>query len=146
MKKEAVGDIIKESFLITAVKTDAMIGEAIKQMGEEVNRPGFYMATHGKGGSDKYTKPSTVTAFSNKSEQLRIVFQCQVQPDQLTTHRSPVNFSRAWCIIGPAARDLSFLTILNSKIASTPESLLYCVFEIKFNFGSCLISFSIFCI
>jgi hypothetical protein len=70
MKKEAVGGIIKEGFLITAVKTDAMIGEAIKQMGEEVNRPGFYMATHCKGGSDNYATPSTVTAFSNKSEQL----------------------------------------------------------------------------
>jgi hypothetical protein len=32
MKKEAVGGIIKEGFLISAVKTDFIIGEVIKQM------------------------------------------------------------------------------------------------------------------
>jgi hypothetical protein len=32
MKKEAVVGIIEEGFLTTAIKTDAMIGEAIKQM------------------------------------------------------------------------------------------------------------------
>jgi hypothetical protein len=69
MKKQAVGDIIKEGFLITAVETGFMIGEAIKQMGEETNRPGFSVATHYKGRSDKYTTPPNVAVFSNKSEQ-----------------------------------------------------------------------------
>jgi len=32
MKKEAVGGIRTEGFLISAIKTDFMIGEAIKQM------------------------------------------------------------------------------------------------------------------
>jgi hypothetical protein len=70
MKKEAVGGIIKEGFLITSVKTDAMIDEAIIQMGEQGNRTRLYVTTHCKGGSDKYATPSTVTAFSNKGEQL----------------------------------------------------------------------------
>ncbi len=97
-------------------------------MGEEANRPGLYVAPHYKDGSDKYTTPSTVTAFSNKSEQLRILFQCQVQPGKCRTHTSSVNLSRAWCIVDPAAWDLTFLTILNSNINSIPEPLLYCVF------------------
>jgi len=84
-----------------------MIGEAIKQMWEEASRPGFYVKTHYKGGSDKYTMPSTVTAFSNKSEQFRIVFQCQVQPGKFTTHTSPVNVGGAWCFVYPMLLQIS---------------------------------------
>ncbi len=102
-RKEAVVGIIKEGLSIRTAKRGAMIGEAIKQMGEEANRPGLYVAPHYKGGSNKYTTPSTVTAFSNKSEQLRILFQCQVQPGKCRTHTSSVNLSRAWCIVDPAA-------------------------------------------
>jgi hypothetical protein len=85
------------------VKTDAMMEEAIEQIGEEANRPGLYVATHCNGGSDIYTQPFTVTAFPGKSEQFRIVFQCRVEPGKFTTHTSPVNVGEAWRIVDPKA-------------------------------------------
>jgi hypothetical protein len=103
MKKEAVVGIIKEGLSIRTAKRDVMIDEAIKQMGEEGNRTRLYVATHGKGGSDRYTTPSTVIAFSNKSEQFRIFSQCQVQPGKFRTHTSLVNVSKVWDIVNPAA-------------------------------------------
>jgi hypothetical protein len=99
----AVHGIVKDGLLPSAVKTDAMLQEAIDQIGEEANRPGLYVATHCNGGSDRYTQPFTVTTFPGKSEQFRIVFQCRVQPGKFTTHTSPVNVGEAWRIVDPKA-------------------------------------------
>jgi hypothetical protein len=56
-------------------------------MWEEANRPGFYVATHYKGGSDKYTTPSTVTAFPNMREQFRIVFEFGPEKNEISRPR-----------------------------------------------------------
>ncbi len=101
--KAAVGGIIKEGLSIGTAKRDLKIGEAIKQMGEEANRKGLYVATHCNGASDNYATSFTVTAFPDKSEQFRIVFQCRVQPGKFTTHTRPVKVGEAWRIVDPAA-------------------------------------------
>lgn len=99
----AVSGIVQHGLLPSAVKTDAMLNEAIEQIGEEADQPGLYVATHCNGGSDMYTNPFTVTAYPGKSEQFRIVFQCRVQPGKFTTHTSPVDVGEAWRIVDPKA-------------------------------------------
>ena len=100
---DAVRGIVQHGFLPSAVKTDAMLKEAIEQQGEKVNRPGLYVATHCDDGAELYTKPFKVTPFPDQSEEFSIVFQCRVQPGKFTTHTSPVNVGEAWRIVDPAA-------------------------------------------
>ncbi|CAF1113733.1 unnamed protein product [Rotaria sordida] len=99
----AVSGIVEYGLLPSVIKTDAMKEEAIEAIGEEANRPGFYVATHCEGGSSLYTAPFTVTTFPHKSEEFRIVFQCRVQPGKFTTHKSPVTVGEAWRIVDPSA-------------------------------------------
>ena len=96
-KKEAVSGIVKQGLLPGVVGRDAMLDEAIAQMGEEAKQPGLYVATHCNGGSyPQYTTPFTVITFPGKSEQFSIVFQCRVQPSKFTTHTTPVEKGEAW--------------------------------------------------
>ncbi|CAF1534696.1 unnamed protein product [Rotaria sordida] len=100
----AVSSILQHGLLPNAVKTDTMKQEAITQIGEEANQPGFYVTTHCEGGSyPQYTTPFTVTTFPNKSEQFSLVFQCRVQPGKFTIHTSPVSVGEVWRIIDPTA-------------------------------------------
>lgn len=102
-RADAVSGIVQQGLLTKAVETDAMLEEAIEQQGEEVNRPGLYVATHCNGGSDLYTEPFVVKSASGQNKQFRIVFQCRVQPGKFTTHQSPVNVGEAWRIVDPTA-------------------------------------------
>ena len=100
----AVSGIVQHGLLPSTAKRDAMLDEAIEQMGEKANRSGLYVATHCDGGSyPQYTTPFTVTTFPDKSESFSLVFQCRVEPGKFTTHRTPVTEGKAWRIVDPDA-------------------------------------------
>jgi hypothetical protein len=100
----AVSGIAQDGLLVSTAQRDAMMEEAVQQMGEEANRPGLYVATHCNGGSyPQYTTAFTVTTFPGKSEDFSIVFQCRVQPNKFTTHTRPVTVGEAWRIVDPKA-------------------------------------------
>ncbi|CAF3731109.1 unnamed protein product [Rotaria sordida] len=101
---DAVSSILQHGLLPSVVKTDTMKQEAITQIGEEANQPGFYVTTHCEGGSyPQYTTPFTVTTLPDMSEQFSLVFQCRVQPGKFTIHTSPVSVGKAWRIVDPSA-------------------------------------------
>jgi hypothetical protein len=94
----AVKGIKDEGLRITSM--DAMRGEAVKEKGEEFDKPGLYVATHCNGGSHPaYTQTFTVPASSGESETFRVVFQCRVKPGVFTAHSSPVRIGEAWRFI-----------------------------------------------
>ncbi len=100
----AVSGIVQYGFLPSTAKRDAMLDEAIAQIGDEANQPGLYVATHCNDGSyPQYTTPFTVTTFPDKSERFSIVFQCRVEPGKFTTHTTPVKKGQAWRIVNPKA-------------------------------------------
>jgi hypothetical protein len=103
-KHSAVSGIVEHDLLSGTVKRDAMLNEAIRQMGEKANAPGLYVSTHCDDGSHpEYTEPFSVPTSSGKSEQFCIVFQCRVEPGKFTTHKIPVDVGRAWRIVDPKA-------------------------------------------
>ncbi|CAF4091285.1 unnamed protein product [Rotaria magnacalcarata] len=103
-KHSAVSGIVEHGLLYGTVKRDAMLNEAIRQMGKKANAPGLYVATHcDDGAHPKYTEPFSVPTSSGKSEQFCIVFQCRVEPGQFTTHKEPVDVGEAWRIVDPKA-------------------------------------------
>ena len=94
---EVVAPIVKQGLLTSAVQVDLMLGEAVKQMGEEANRPGVYVATHCQDGSyPQYTTAFSVPVAPDQSEEYSLVFQCRVKPGKFTTHRGPVKEGHAW--------------------------------------------------
>lgn len=101
---KAVKNIADQGLLVSAVKTDAMLQSAIKQKGEEVNRPGLYVATHCNGGSHpRYTATFDVVISPEKTDTLQVVFQCRVRPNSFTCHTGPVKVGEAWRIVDPTA-------------------------------------------
>ncbi|CAF3781498.1 unnamed protein product [Rotaria sordida] len=87
----AVTGIVKHGLLISAVKRDVMLDEAIEQGGEDADHPGVYVATHCEGGAyPQYTVPFTVTVSPSTSERFNLVFQCRVKPEKFTIHEAPV--------------------------------------------------------
>jgi hypothetical protein len=119
-KHFAVNNIVKHGLLPGAVVRDAMLDEAIDQIGEKADAPGLYVATHCDGGSHpQYTEPFSVPTSSGTSEQFRIVFQCRVEPGKFTTHTSPVEVGQAWRIVDPKA--IRPYGILLKKEVSTNE-------------------------
>lgn len=99
---DAVRGIVQDGLSPGTTKRDAMIDEAIAQIGEEAKQPGLYVATHCNDGSyPQYTTPFTVTTFPGKTERFSIVFQCRVEPGKYTTHTVPVKKGQAWRIVDP---------------------------------------------
>jgi hypothetical protein len=94
---EAAVPIVHQGLLTSAVKRDAMLDEALKQMGEEAHRPGVYVATHCQDGSyPRYTTPFSVPISPDTSENYSLVFQCRVKPGKFTKHTVPVEKGEAW--------------------------------------------------
>jgi hypothetical protein len=88
--------IPKEGPLASNTARDVMKGEAIQQMGEEVDCSGIYVTTHCNDGADRYASAFSFTALSRKVENLQVIFQCRVQPGKFTKHTEPVKVGEAW--------------------------------------------------
>jgi hypothetical protein len=100
---EVAAPIVQQGLLTSAVQVDLMLDEAVRQMGEEANRPGVYVATHCQDGSyPKYTTPFSVPVSPGKSEEYSLVFQCRVKPGKFTNHPSPVKEGEAWRFVDPS--------------------------------------------
>jgi len=101
---KAVRNISDKGLLTSSVVRDRMLKEAINQKGEEVNRPGLYVATHCNGGSHPYyTEKFDVQTPAEKTKTFQVVFQCRVRPDSYTIHTAPVKVGEAWRVVDPEA-------------------------------------------
>jgi hypothetical protein len=99
-----VRSIADKGLLTGSVVRDRMLAEAIAQKGEQVNRPGLYVATHCNGGSHPYyTEKFEVPIPTGKTESFQVVFQCRVRPDSYTIHTEPVKVGKAWRVVDPEA-------------------------------------------
>jgi hypothetical protein len=100
----AVKGITDKGLLVGSVVRDRMLAEAIAQKGEEVNRPGLYVATHCNGGSHPYyTEKFEVPTPSGETEAFQVVFQCRIQHGSYTTHTIPVKIGEAWRVVDSEA-------------------------------------------
>ena len=100
---EAAAPIVKEGLSTDVAKRDAMLDDAIAQMGEEADHPGLYVATLCQDGAyPQYTTPFSVPVSPDKNEEFSLVFQCRVKPGEFTTHRLPVKEGHAWRFVEPS--------------------------------------------
>ena len=93
---EVADGIVEEGLLSSAVRRDVMRKEAVKEFGEEADRPAVYVATNCDGGAAIFTTPFTVTSFPDQSETFCLVFQCRVKPEKFSVHDTPVEQGKAW--------------------------------------------------
>ena len=98
----AASSIVERGLALGVAKRDLMLGEAIRQKGPEVNRPGLYLATHCNGGSEGYATTFTVKN-GDVDETYQVVFQCRVRPDSFTVHTSCVKIGHGWRVVDPTA-------------------------------------------
>ncbi|CAF3463231.1 unnamed protein product [Rotaria sp. Silwood1] len=101
--KNAVLGITQEGLLASKSARDIMKDEAIKQMGEEADRPGIYLATHCNDGADRYADSFTFPIRTEESATFQVVFQCRVQPRKFTRHTGVVTTGEAWRFVDESA-------------------------------------------
>ncbi|CAF1615808.1 unnamed protein product [Adineta ricciae] len=81
-------------------KFDPMREESVRQMGEKMNKQGFYVFPKCNGGAyPSYTKTFEVPITSKKNSRFRVVFQCRVKPGQFTVHTCPISKCEIWRVV-----------------------------------------------
>ncbi|UJR19776.1 hypothetical protein I4U23_022910 [Adineta vaga] len=119
----AVKGIAELGLLTSSIKRDAMLDEAIQQKGQEVNRPGLYVATRCNGGSyPQYTNKFEVNISAEKIETFEVVFQCRVRPNSYTIHKRPVKVGEAWRIVDPTAVRPYGILLKNANITALDDT------------------------
>ena len=79
---------------------DPMREESVGQMGDKMDKQGFYIFPKCNGGAyPLHTKTFEVPITSKKNSRFRVVFQCRVKPGQFTVHTCPVSKCEMWRVV-----------------------------------------------